>query len=146
MPRDRESFFRVHLPIPVEQGQVKNFRLLGTSMEPVCIAPPDYPQRTVYMETRLKPRDVFWVEYEFENHTRYCRLEEEKAVQAAIDGELRECLEELPPHICFTPYLRELTRQIVGGEENPLRKARKIYDYLTVHVMYSFVRPYATIC
>ncbi len=139
------KLLRVHLPIPVEQGQVKNFRLLGTSMEPVCIAPPDYPQRTVYMETRLKPRDVFWVEYEFENHTRYCRLEEEKAVQAAIDGELRECLEELPPHICFTPYLRELTRQIVGGEENPLRKARKIYDYLTVHVMYSFVRPYATI-
>ena len=71
------EFIRIHLPIPVETGQVKNFKLLKTSMEPVFIAPPDYPQRTVCMETKLEPDQEFWIEYEFENHTEYSRIKQE---------------------------------------------------------------------
>ena len=136
---------RVHLPIPIEQGQVKNFKLLGTSLEPVCVSPGDYPQRTVCMETTLEPGQEFWVEYEMENHVTYVGLEEEKAFEGEVSGELAACLEEQFPHIRFTPYLRELTRQAVGQERNSLRKARKIYDYITTHVAYSFVRQYSTI-
>ncbi len=54
-------------------------------------------------------------------------------------------LQEQLPHIHFTPYLRALAEEIVGKETRPLEKARKIYDYLTTHVMYSFVRDYFSI-
>lgn len=30
------------------------------------------------------------------------------------------------PHIVFTPYLRELTAEVLAGETNPLKKARRI--------------------
>ena len=171
------EFIRVHLPVPVEKGQVKNFRLLKTCMEPVLVSPPDYPQRTVCMETNLEPGQEFWIEYEFENHTRYTRLNEgcqQKELKSEAqnqeekksktqgekwdrqspeqqnqklqpDDSLTSYLEEQLPHIRFTPYLRELTQQVTEGERNPLRKARKIYDYITTHIMYSFVRQYATI-
>lgn len=195
---------RVHLPIPVEKGQVKGFKLLGTSIEPCHIAPPDYPQRTVCMETELRPGEEFWVEYTFEDHIRYVDLkgeirgkiegERKKKVEEEIkgkkEGEIEEeikgeregkieeeikggrkgeieegtkeeryreigkemaaedmdpYLGEQLPHIRFTSYLRELTGQVVGEEGDPLKKARRIYDYLTTHMMYSFVRQYGTI-
>lgn len=139
------AFIRIHLPVPVEQGQVKNVRILGTSMEPVCVAPKDYPQRTVCMETESKADQEFWVEYELENHTKYVNLNMENAFAGQPGGELASFLGEQLPHIRFTPYLRDLTRQTVGDEANPLKRARKIYDYVTTHVMYSFVRQYATI-
>lgn len=33
----------------------------------------------------------------------------------------------------------------MGEEQDPLKKARRIYDYITTHVMYSFVRSYFTL-
>jgi hypothetical protein len=131
----------VHLPIPVEYAQVKNFRLLGTSPEPFLIAPPEYPQRTVCFKTTYRKGMEFRIEYEYETHMRYTELDPEK-VQ---DDQPTFYTEELPPHIHFTPYLKALTKEVVGGEQNPLLKARKIYDFITSHVMYSFVRSYFTI-
>ena len=143
------EFIRVYLPVPVEKGQVKHFQLLNTSIEPVLVSPPDYPQRTVCMEAKLEPGQEFWIEYVFENHTKYTRLDEQDPQLQTWNGQsdpsLDPYLEEQLPHIRFTPYMRELTEQVTAGEENPLKKARKIYDYITTHIMYSFVRQYATI-
>ena len=51
-------------------------------------------------------------------------------------------LEEQPPHILFTPYLRALAAELTGGVEEPLEKARKLYDFVTLNVKYSYVRAY----
>ena len=51
-------------------------------------------------------------------------------------------LEEQPPHIVFTPYLKKLAYEIVGDEKNPYYKAKKIYDWITLNVNYSYVKPY----
>ena len=47
-----------------------------------------------------------------------------------------------PPHIRFTPYLRALTSEVVGKERNPLKKARRIYDFITSQVAYSYMPEY----
>ncbi len=138
------AWIRVHLPVPVEQGQVKNFRLLGTSDKGV-LSDGDCPQRTVCMEAKLEQGREFWVEYVFENHTKYTHLEEAGVLTGQKAAGLSPYLEEQLPHIRFTPYLRELTWEVTEGEKNPLKAARKIYDYITTHVMYSFVRQYAAI-
>lgn len=54
-------------------------------------------------------------------------------------------LGERLPHIRFTPYIRGLAREITGEERNPLAKARRIYDFITTRVNYSFVRSYLTL-
>ena len=51
-------------------------------------------------------------------------------------------LGEQLPHISFTRYMRALTEEIVGDETNPLLKARRIYDFITTKVNYSFMRSY----
>lgn len=131
----------VHLPIPQDAIQMKNIQILHTSHEPNLIAPESYPQRTVYFEEKVQGEDVFTVEYSYENHMKYTELDYDKvsSVQPNFDTE------EWLPHIVFTPFLVDLAKEIIGDEENPLKKARKIYDYITQNVQYSFVRPYAAI-
>lgn len=70
---------------------------------------------------------------------------ESTAESAETATEMAEYLGEQLPHIRFTPYLRALVREVTGEEADPLKKAKLIYDYITTHVMYSFVRSYFTI-
>lgn len=132
---------RVHLPLPIEYAQVENFKLLKTSHDPTKIGDADYPARTVYFEKNYEKDEEFFVEYEFDNHVVY---QEPKAEEVAA-AQPTFYTEEKLPHIEFTPYLKAVAQEIVGDEQNPLLKARKIYDYITQNVMYSFVRPYYAI-
>ncbi|MDI3480547.1 MAG: hypothetical protein PWQ97_202 [Tepidanaerobacteraceae bacterium] len=132
---------RVYLPIPTAEKGIKNIKILSTSHEPAFISPEYHPARTVYFEENLKGGDVFTVEYSYENHVSYTKLDynEVKALQPDF------YTDELLPHIAFTPYLKNLAAKIVGCEKNPLKKARMIYDYITLNVKYSYVRSYSTI-
>lgn len=132
---------RVHLPIPKKAEQIRNIRILNTSHEPKFISEEDYPQRTIYFEEILKGNKEFTVEYSYENHIRYNELSPDEVSYHQPSFCTDECL----PQIRFTTYLVELAKMIVGDETNPLIKARKIYDYITKNVQYSFVRQYAAI-
>jgi len=50
--------------------------------------------------------------------------------------------EEISPHVVFTPYIRELVRTLTEGVNDPLEKAKKFYDFITLNVKYSFMRAY----
>ena len=132
---------RVHLPIPQRAEQIRNIKIINTSHEPKFISKEDYPQRTIYFEEILKGNDEFTVEYSYESHIKYNNLSPDNVSKYQPSFYTEEWL----PHIRFTPYLVELTDYIVGNEINPLIKARKIYDYITKNVQYSFVRQYAAI-
>lgn len=56
-----------------------------------------------------------------------------------------EDLAEQAPHICFTPYLRSLAAELRGSETDPVRIARRFYDFITTQVMYAYQRPYLLI-
>ena len=132
---------RVYIPILQNADQIKNIKILNTSHEISYISPESYPQRTIYFETEVKGRDKFTVEYSYENHIKYNELDYDNVsnIQPVFHTE------EWPPHIVFTPFLVDLANEIVGCETNPLKKARKIYDYITKNVQYSYVRPYQAI-
>lgn len=132
---------KVHLPIPRNAQQIKNIKILSTSHEPKVIAPEDYPQRTICFEEKVTGEDSFTVEYSYENHMKYICLDP----KLVSDKQPTFYTEEWPPHIRFTPFLCELAREIVGEESNPLLKARKIYDYITKNVQYSFMPQYAVL-
>lgn len=128
----------VQLPIPMEYAQVKNVQILALSHGDAVIAPPDFPQRTVCF--RAVPDKPFFVEYTYETHMRYVEPDPARI----LPQQPTFYTEEYPPHISFTPYLRALCAEIVGGETNPLVKARKIYDFITTKMIYSFMRAYMT--
>lgn len=131
---------RVWLPIPKEYAQVENFKLLNTS-HPCIVNDNSVDQRCIYIEKEYEKGDTFSVEYEFINHMHYDELDPSLVTSEHPDI----CLEQQAPHVLFTDYLKSLAHEIVQDETNPLLKAKKIYEYITSHVMYSYVRAYATL-
>lgn len=132
---------RVHLPLPVEYAQVRNVEIMDIAPKPAHIGAPRHPQRTVYFEGIYDAEEVFSVRFSFENHTAY--VNPDPAAVSALQPTFYT--EESPPHIVFTPLIRDVVREVVGTEQNPLIKARKIYDYVTQKIIYSFMRPYITL-
>lgn len=131
----------VHLPIPKICQQVSKVDIIAASPEITTIAEEDAAQRTVCFETELKADQEFMVEYAYEYHVDYVELDPAKASAEQPDF----CTNEQAPHIRFTPYLQELLKELIGDETNPVIKARKIYDFVTTKVMYSYMREYFTI-
>ncbi len=132
---------RVHLPIPRNAQQIKNIKILNTSHEPKFISPVNHPQRTIYFEEVVRAEDNFTVEYSYESHIQYNVLSPDRVSKDQPTFYTEEWL----PHIRFTPLLIELAKEIIEDEQNPLMKARKIYNYITENIQYSYVRQYASI-
>lgn len=132
---------KVHLPIPKDCQQLSNIKIIKTSPLSKIVASPSFSQRTAYFEEILKQNDEFSVEYSYENHVQYIELDAKKVSEKQPNFDT----DELYPHINFTPYIKELAKEIVGDETNQLIKARKIYDFITTKVKYSYMRKYFTI-
>ena len=132
---------RVYIPIPKECEQIKKINILKTTYEPDYVSSADYPQRTIYFEKNARDNDIFEVEYEYINKVVYNSFENLKIESIQPDFYTEEKL----PHIAFTPYLKALYAEIVGDEKNPLNIARKIYNYITQNIRYSFMRDYLAI-
>lgn len=132
---------RVYLPLPKACKQISDIQIIQTTPTATFIAPENEAQRTVYFETVLQENQIFSVEYSYVNQVDYVDLEPNKADELQPEFELSEQL----PHIRFTPYLQQLLAEILAGETNPIIKARKIYDFITTKVNYSFMREYFTI-
>lgn len=134
----------VYMPLPVEYAQVRNLRLLGfegTAGEPVSVDNGSYPQRTARFETVIRGGEVWQTVFEFDNETVFRNPDPSQV----LFSQPSFYTGEEAPHIRFTPYLRELTRSVTEGEENPLLAAEKIYRFITSQVKYSFVRSYSTV-
>lgn len=133
--------------------------ILEKSLFSAWAAPQDAAQRTICFCGVYQQGMVFQVEYTYQISMPYLNLYEKKITRSlvkenlGISGWIPEKESDLPqyylgeqfPHIRFTPYLRSLAAEIVGKKKNPLKKARKIYEYITSHMMYSFVRNYFSI-
>ena len=134
---------RVHIPIPVNCMQVCNTKVLMAEPKPMFIADENQEQRTVYFEENLTENKPFCIEYEYDNTVNYIEPDEE--VVAATEQPNTFDLSEQSPHILFTPYMKALADEVIGGETNQYKKARRIYDYVTTKITYSFMREYVTI-
>ena len=147
---------RVHIPLPAKLFQVKSVTILDYDKSMKVIDPEDELRRTIYFEDTLLENREFFVEYEYEICAVYHDLWSDEvmknagasgtgAEEKALPEDAAECLKEQYPHIRFSPYIRALADEIVGDETIPLEKARRIYDYVTKNVHYSFMREYMII-
>lgn len=132
---------RVHLPVPALAQQVKEVRILNITPEPTYIAPENSFSRTVFFEEEPQENHEYSVEFEIVNRIPYVKLSEDEVLAEQPDFETQE----QEPHIMFTPYIRELVRELAGEETNPLKKARAFYDFVTTKVNYTFMRAYFTL-
>lgn len=136
-----DNVLSVHLPLPIAYRQVKQVEILEISPQPKHIGEALHPQRTVFFSGKFSPEQAFRVRFRCENHSRY--IEPDPDLVSPLQPSFYT--EEFPPHLTFTPLIQSVSREIVGGEKNPLIKARKIYDFMTEEIIYSFMRPYITL-
>ena len=129
---------RVHIPIAAEARQQSNIVIHNTFPEASFVAPEDAPQRTVYFEETMHENHEFVVEYSYDNVISYVDPDPAKV----LIEQPRFFLEEQDPHIVFTPYMKALARDLTAHTDNPLEKARAIYDFITLNVKYSYMREY----
>lgn len=130
--------FRAWLPFPAVTPEQSEIELLSSS-HPVTVCPG--PIATAYSEFPVHKDEKFEIRLRFVNTAVYQDLDE-NAVRDDIPAEVRPYLEEEGPHILFTPYLKLLAKDLCGNETNPLKKARRIFQYIIHFVRYSFMREY----
>ncbi len=154
-PQDYGRIIRVHMPVPCERGSVSGLRIIKVDPKPVSVPKGECFQPVIYFETEAHGDEsgemVFSVEYELDNVVTYTDAAsvaeeiDEMAAGEPLSDEFKPYLEEEMPHIRFTEYLCSVCEEIVGDEKSPLRKARKIYDWITIKTDYRFVRDYCSI-
>lgn len=123
------------LPLPADCPQQSHIEILDATPG-YQAAPGDAPQRTIYWESRS--RDFFEVTYRYRHRAAYGDPHNLKCdpLQPTFDTQ------EEPPHLAFTPYLRELAHRITAGCATPAEKAAAIYGYVTEHVDYRYQPAY----
>ena len=123
------------LPLPAACPQQSNIELLDCT--PGGVAAPEYaPQRTMWWKTNGVGE--FSVTYRYLFRAEYTAPMSLSLELAQPDFDL----EEQPPHIVFTPYLRALAARLTEGCANPAEKAKAIYDYVTGQVDYRYQPAY----
>lgn len=130
---------RCWLPFPKVGNPIISARFLGCSHDGYDLAPNDAPQRTIFMEDELRENLSFWARFEYTIKEQVNRIDPE----AVSPSHLSTHLGQRPPHIIFTEYLRDLAGEIVGDERNPFLRAKRIYDWITLNVRYSFMHAYS---
>ncbi|HEX8523882.1 MAG TPA: transglutaminase domain-containing protein [Tepidisphaeraceae bacterium] len=149
------STVKVWLPMAQEYRQQKDVKLVSTTPKSTTVAPSatdtypvsGAPQRTVYFEQKCedpgKPM-VFKEVIEYTSYAYYPKLEESKVQPLPADWDGRY-LSERPPHIVFTPEIRQQVQEIVGSETNPLVKARKIFSWVSDNIPWHAEEEYTVI-
>ncbi len=137
-------FLRAHLPIPAACEQQRDIVIDEMSPAGGRIAPEDAPQRTICWEGKWQENPVFSVTYSYIHTAAFHDTSRPGmgAVRPLDSGELAAFLGEEAPHIVFTPYIRSLARELTRGTGMPLEKARRIYDFITLNMRYSFMPDY----
>lgn len=131
-------FVRVHLPIPAACEQQSDIRIEKIFPETGRVAPEDAAQRTVCWEETMTENHPFVVEYSYLHTATYHDLSDVRAdsVQPTFDTE------EIAPHVVFTPFIHSLVDKLTKGTDNPLEKARRFYDFITLQMRYNFMPSY----
>ena len=139
--RVKEEFARVgeeitvHIPYPAI-CDCQPYSELIESSHPVYIS--EAGHRTACIKTVLKEDEEFFVTFKFDRVVHYVDLNDE----VVADEQPSFYTDEVLPHIRFTPYLVELANEIKGDETNPLKIARRVYNYITQNINYSYLRDY----
>ncbi len=126
--------YRVWLPFPRNTRGVDKIKLVSVKPSTYYLSSEDQRQRTIYFESSSKE---YRVEFEY--------IIEERVGKDSGSGKWnKNHLSEKLPHIRFTPYLKALAESIIGDEEEPYLKAKRIYEWITRNVRYTYVREYGT--
>jgi transglutaminase-like putative cysteine protease len=138
---------RAWIPYPRSRpGQHEDIRLISSTPAKNSIAPESTMMRTVYLEAPAQAgkKTEFSITYELTTFAQHWTIDPTKVTATPALAELREYVAERPPHIVFTPAMREFSKKVVGDERDPYRIALKLFDAVD-KIPWAGAREYSTI-
>ncbi|HUI30283.1 MAG TPA: transglutaminase-like domain-containing protein [Candidatus Acidoferrales bacterium] len=135
------------IPVPRKLPFQTGFSLVSSSSRPVDISSEESQIRSVYMEqpTDSEGATRFLIEYSYETFGVHFNLERDRVQPYNKSDSTYVKYTMEAPNLIFTDKITRLSKEIVGRESNPLLKAKKIYDWISRNIKYSFAREYSTI-
>jgi hypothetical protein len=122
-----------------------------TNAEPAefLLAPPEYAHRTAYFErTAVKGAPTtFSLSFIYRAWSRAYPVSADKVLPYRKDSpEYQYYTADRKPHLDLgNEELKRLSSEIVDGETNPVKIARRIYDWIAHNTIYQYAREYSTI-
>jgi transglutaminase-like putative cysteine protease len=139
---------RAWLPVPREYPFQSGFKLEEVSSRVSHLDGETSAIRSLYLEQAAAATNWltdFRIVYEYTRHGVRFNVKPERVGRGNTnDPVLKPYLQEAP-HVVFTPEMRALSKQIVGGATNDYVKARKFYDWIAENIKYSYALEYSTI-
>lgn len=141
---------RCWLPYPREdRDRQSGVKVLSMSEPQYIIADKPTLQRTLYAEKKaVKGQPTVFrmsVQYTSANDYRHVGTTPPMPGLTLSPDSVKEFTSERPPHIVFTDAIRTLSKQIVGAEQDPLKKAKLIFTWISTHIPWASAREYSTI-
>jgi transglutaminase-like putative cysteine protease len=140
---------RCWLPFPAFNSRRQpESKLLTTNCNTYIIAPPETPQRTIYLESTAKKDSLtrFEVSYEVTTSGLWFDIRPEKIPEYDTSSQLYcEYTSERPPHIIFSAEIKSLSQKITGNETNPVKKVRKIFQWINDNITWASALEYSTV-
>lgn len=133
----------VHIPIPAECLEQSDIKIEKTFPEKSIINEADAKARCVAFEETMSENHGFSVTYSYTFTNKYVDAYGKVGGNSELEynpGE--EYVAEEEPHIIFTPYVKALAKKITAGCRDKSVMAKKIYDYLTLNLKYTFMPNY----
>jgi len=139
---------RAWLPFPHVLNRQAGIRLVSSDPAREVLASTNDALSSIYLEkpaVRGQPT-VFQVVFEYTGRAFYEPIDPARVTPVDTnDPALTPFLGERPPDIVFSDSLKNLSRQMVGEETNPYLKARRIFQWVSDHVIWASAREYCTL-
>lgn len=147
------EIIRVWLPyIHAQHPKYKDVKLINVYRSDggsdYLISPGENLRQSIYFEMKANGTDTLKVGYtlEFTSYNQYfANLEKNIKPYDTTSTLYKKYTSEREQHIIFTPKIRELTAQVVGEEQNPYLKVKRIWEYIDKTIPWAGARDYSTI-
>jgi transglutaminase-like putative cysteine protease len=134
---------RAWFPYPLLTPAIQNIRLVSVQPAGALKSSPDVEADIgiAYLEVPRPEKDDLAIELKvaFDAYHTDCRIDPEAIPPYDTASELYRRFTRSEQQLALTPPLRELANSVVGGETNPYRKARQLYDWVCDNVKYNYV-------
>ena len=143
------ELIRVWMPFPrTDVARQTNVQLIATSQPNFGVSSDHFAHKTIYMEKRamIDAPTVFTYTFSYTSYAEWYNFNPADIKLYNTQSDIyQDFTMEQAPHIVFSDRIRERTQEVVGNEQNPYLKVRKIYDWIDKNFPWASAREYSTI-
>lgn len=143
------EILRCWLPFPREgHNRQTGIKLLSVNSDEYIIADNRNLQRTLYLEKTAKQGNptIFQMSIEYTSYSEWYILNPDEIKSYDVNSSVyKDYTRETAPHIVFTNEIKELSKKIIGGELNPYKKLKRIFEWINNNIPWASAREYSTL-